>query len=325
MSASKALALALLLPLAAACGKKPPELHPLSRLPASFDAASPLESRVCALPAELLQFYRAADRSPDYKVYLPSPSEKALLLEYLRLLPPVYQRVFRERCYGIHFVEGLLGNGLTSWAIGPDGKVYFHILLNPATLRATISETLTERERSCFLPRSGWEVRVNAGAAYKGLFYVLAHEATHGLDYALGVTPWTDDAMPAYYWPEKPLLGKFFYESWIDYSHADRKHDFPGRANITFYGFGGGPKVAIGEAMPLYRGLLGSGFVSLYGAKSWAEDLAELATFAVLTRRLGQPYSVSLATPGPSYRVDTLAGPAAARADRVLGELEGLK
>jgi hypothetical protein len=297
------------------CNRKP-ELTPLVRLETySFDAASPLESRITEIPAELLSFYASEDKRPDYAAHRPSAADKALVMTYLRLLPPVYERVFAKRCVGVYFVEGLIGNGITSWVAGPDDKIYFHITLNPASLKQNISETMTERERSCFKPRPGWDVTVNSGHKYKGLLYGLAHEAAHGLDYVAGVSPYTDDSMPAYYWPDNQLSGGFFFDLWADYRRAHLLGDFPGRDRITFYGLGGGPKLEITEARELYQGLAASGFASLYGARSWAEDLAELETFYTLTAGLDQPVRVTLSSPdGGKYSLSTMNSNALGRA-----------
>jgi len=323
----RVLCLALLLCCSAACGKKqPPELPAVNRLESyRFDPASPLESRIKVTPPLVLEFLRAFDNRQDYSLYAPAAADRRLIMKYLRLLPPVYEKTFRERCVGIYFVPGLVGNGLTDWVAGPEGKIYFQMTLNPDSLKKTISETLSGREASCFIPGEGWTVRVDAGSEYRGLLYALLHEGAHGLDYALGISPYADNSMPARYRPGKTGLGGFFMESWSDYSKPLEGANFPGRDKVAFYGLNGGPKLRAGEAAALYRGLLKSGFVSLYGSQSWGEDLAELATFSVLAKKLGQPVAIILRTPERSYRLEPLSGPAGARAGAVLKYLEGLK
>ena len=41
-----------------------------------------------------------------------------LVLEYLRLMPPALERVFREKCVGLYFVENLQGNGVKQILFG---------------------------------------------------------------------------------------------------------------------------------------------------------------------------------------------------------------
>lgn len=320
------LCMALLLSAAQGCTRKPAELPALGRLETlGFDPASSLEDRITVMPPAMLEHYRDWDKRPDYASYKPSAADKALLIEYLRLLPPVYERVFKARCAGIYFVSGLMGNGVTTWVIGPEDKVYFHITLNPAALKAGLSETLTNRERSCFVPRAGWDVRVDAGTRYKGLLYALLHEGTHGLDYAAGISPYCDDTMPKYYWPAEAVSGSYFYKTWSDYSVPFKRSDFHGRDMITFYGLGGGPKIDITGAKYVYAGLEKSPFISLYGSRSWAEDLAELATFAVLTGKLGQPYKIRIQYQGTLATLEPMKGAAGKRAGEALSYLEKIK
>lgn len=321
-----ALALALLLPLSAGCGKAPPpELPPQNRLGSyAFDPASPLESRVAAPPPLVLDFMRAFDERPDYQGYEPTAADRAMVVEYLRLLPPAYEKVFRARCVGIYFVPGMQGNGLADWIAGPDGKIYFHLILNPAPLRKSLSETLSERERSCYTPRAGWSVRVDAGEKYRGLLYSLAHEGTHGLDYAAGVTPYTDGTMPAYYRPRRPASGDLFLRRWLGYASPRPEFSFPGRDKVTFYGFNGGPRLDISDAPQVYEGMLKGGFISLYASRSWAEELADLATFGVLDK-LGQAYEITVASPGGKSGFKPLASPAGNLSREAIGYLERVR
>ncbi len=323
---NKALLLLALCFLSACGPDKEAELPALCRLETyAFDGARDLASRIGPAPDNILNYYRQSDGRADYAAYAPSGPEKALALEYLRLLPPVYEKVFRERCIGIYFMSGFMGNGATSWVIGAGDQVYFYIVLNPASLKAGLSATLTERERSCFIPVPGWEISVDAGKKYRGLLYALFHEGTHGLDYAAGITPYTDEGMPAKYFPPVPVAGKFFYSAWDSYSRPNRAFDFPGRDRITFYGLGGGPKLRADEAPALYAGLAGTGFASLYGARSWAEDLAELETFGLITGKLGQPYVITLRSPSRKYIFRPMDGQAGVRAKEALAFLDEVR
>lgn len=326
MKKSSLLPLALAPLLLAACAGPSVELPAQNRLESyAFDPASPLESRITAPPKLFLDFFRVFDERPDYRSYEPTPADRAMVMDYLRLLPPVYEKTFRERCVGIHFVPDMVGNGLADWIVGPEGRIYFHLMLNPTSMTKTITETLSERERSAFIPAKGWSLEVEAGARYKGLLYALLHEGAHCLDYALEISPYTDEGMPPAYRPARPALRDFFMSSWSGYSRPLPARDFPGRGKVSFYGLGGGPKLGIAEAADLYRGLAGSGFASLYGAQSWGEDLADLATFSILTEKLGQPYAVTVISPGGSSRLEPLSGPAGGRAKTLLKYLEDRK
>ncbi|OGR77416.1 MAG: hypothetical protein A2X32_04395 [Elusimicrobia bacterium GWC2_64_44] len=322
------LALLPLLLLAAACSGNPkqdgvPEMARLELY--NYSPAASLEDRIGLIPERLLEIYRALDNKPGYKPYPPTPQEKALLLEYLALMPPAYGRVFREKCAGLYFVEGFTGYGVTSWVVDGEGRLYFTMTLNPAALRETLSETMTSRERSCFIPESGQAVTVDAGTKYKGLAYALFHEAAHALDYIEGVTPYTDLDQPERYRAAARPDGGLFTEAWESYAKPFPRNDFLFRDKITFYGFGGGPKIALSDAYGAYAGLAGSPFVSLYGAKSWAEDFAELTAYGLIAGKLGQPYRVTLSMKGAASRAfEPMKGPAARRAAAALALAEKL-
>lgn len=314
---NKLLALALAPLLLAACSKKDPApaVPEMGRLETfAYTPGSSLESRIGPMPERLLEIYREIDGRKDYRNYAPTAADKALVLEYLRLMPPALERVFREKCVGLYFVENLQGNGVTSWVVGTGGTLYFHMTLNPAALKRSLSETLTERESSCFIPERGWSVAVDAGGKYRGLAYALFHEGAHAADYIYGVTPLVDEGLPEAYRPAGRPDGGLFTEAWGSYSKPFPRNDFLFRDQLTFYGFGGGPKLALADAGGAYGGLAGSPFVSLYGAKSWAEDLAELTAYGLIAGRLGQPYRITVSGPhGIKKIVEPLKNPAAAR------------
>jgi len=256
----------------------------------AFDPASPLESRIGAPPASVLEFWRAVDAAPQYRVYAPSAAEKKQVMAYLALLPPAYSGVLTERCVGIWFVSGFKGYGLAEWIDG-DGKVYVYLLLNSALLKESLSQVFTARERSCF-SKGGGLPSVEAGTKYGGLLYGLAHEGAHALDYVKGVTPYTEKSLPQNFWPTAPLSGWLFWEVWSGHDKPIGPAAYPLRDKVTFYGFSGGPKLAAAEADVVYEGLKASPFVSLYGSLNWADDFAELAALGIINGRLKQPYRI---------------------------------
>lgn len=328
MSASKALTLALLLPLAAAgCSRRAQPLDVITDLRSyRFDPGSRLEDRIAPMPEEVLEAYRQADGMPGYKAYEPAAAEKALLLSYLRLMPAPVERLFREKCVGIFFIDGLKGNGITNWVGGPGpGEIYFFVALSRDSLERSLSETLTGRERSCFIPEKGFDIAVDAGRKYRGLAYALFHEAAHAVDYVAGITPFVEPGLPKDYSPSARPDGGLFTGVWQDYDRPLPKNEFPRRGEITFYGFGDGPKIPAFEAGGMHARLEKGPFISLYGAKSWAEDLAELTAFGLIAGRLGQPYRVTVSAPGAKPGVfEPMKGEAGRRAAAALALLEKL-
>lgn len=319
--------LALLLCCAASCDRKQPQEIPLmARLEAyGYNPSSSFEDRIGPMPGRLLEEYRRMDGRPDYRSYLPTPAEKALVVEYLRLMPPAVERIFREKCVGLYFVEGFMGNGMTSWVADGGGKLYFHMALNPAAFRQTLSETLTERERSCFFSANSWKISIETGSKYKGLAYAIFHEAAHAVDYISGITPLIDPEQPkAYRAPVRPD-GGLFTGAWAAASSPMPGNDFPDRAKLSFYYLGGGPKIPIGRAPEVYRALKGSPFVSLYGSKNSAEDFAELTAYGLIVGKLGQPYRITVTGPAVKTVSEPMKGRAGLRAGAALKLLENLK
>lgn len=292
----------------------------------NYSPSSGFEERMGKMPYRLLELYRQMDDRKDYAAYEPSKADKALVMKYLRLLPPAFERVFREKCVGFYFVRGFTGNGMTSWVVDAKGGLYFHMTLNPDALTKDLSATLTERERSCFLPVPGGRVSVDAGKKYKGLAYALFHEGAHAVDYVYGMSPLVEPYFPERYRPAPRASAVLFTAAWLDYSLPRPENNYPLREKITFYGLGGGPKLSLNAAPELYAGLARSPFPSLYGSKSWAEDLAELAAFGMITRALGQPYKITLTLPGakPLVAEPMRSSKAAARAEKLLKQLESL-
>ncbi|MDA8131909.1 MAG: hypothetical protein M0011_10450 [Elusimicrobia bacterium] len=323
----RAAALALFLPLAGTCSAgdaavaQPPGMSSLEAY--RYDPSSKLEDRIGPPPDVLLKQYREIDGRPDYGAYAPTEAEKRLVIEYLGLMPPVAERVFREKCVGLYFVSGFMGNGMTSWVADSTGTVYFSMVLNPKSLKQSLSETLSERENSCFVPAEGWKVTVDAGSKYRGLAYALFHEGAHAVDYIRGVTPFVDPGMPEGYRAPFRGDGGLFTGVWKEYSVPMAGNDYAGRSDITFYGLGG-PKIPAAQAPGLYAGLVKSPFVSLYGSRSWAEDLAELTAYGLIAGRLGQPYKISLKGPGVRKTISPMKGRAASRSAAALKLLEKL-
>jgi hypothetical protein len=67
---------------------------------------------------------------------------------------------------------------------------------------------------------------------------------------------------------------------------------FPYKDEITFYGFNGGPKIKISDAVDVYQTLETSPLFSLYSSLNWADDFAEYVTFYYMTRHLNLTYRI---------------------------------
>ncbi len=129
---------------------------------------------------------------------------------------------------------------------------------------------------------------------------ILLHESTHVVDYVKNITPYTEQATKTLSRIKGEKIEKtpFIAEIWEELSLPKNRFNFKARKNVSFYGFKKGPKINISEAINTYKQLSSAPFASLYGAQSWAEDLAEFLTFYHLTQKLKQPYIIKVLRKG---------------------------
>lgn len=302
--------LALTLLSSARAAEPAPDLHALSSY--SFDASRPTAERVERIPDWLLAAWKKADEAPEYRAYLPTKEERRQFASALDGLPADMRRTLRERLIAFYFVENLKGNGITNWALDASSRTYVTMILNPAGFRKTLSQILTERERSAF--RGAPDLEVDAGPGGSGIVYTASHECAHAYDYVRGLTPFVEPRLAKRLGQVAPAG----WDVWESYSAPRREDDYPLRAKLAFYGLGG-PNLDAADAPAVCAQRAASPFVSLYGSRSWAEDLAELFVARHLVRDLGRPYRVTC-----GGRTDEpLTGRRAARAERALTPLYG--
>lgn len=287
--------LALLLAVAAAAAPLTPKQIAEARAdPAHqlktfrFDPKSPLESRLQRAPGWLLDGLAAADGVRSYKTADPTPEQLALVRAVYSSLPLKMRKVLDERLIGVFIVEDYSSNGLTNWALDDQNRVYPYTVLNAASFRATALELLAKRDASLFTgtPEAGYQ----AGNDLPGVYYTLLHEGFHAYDYVAVATPYVQPGGEQCIHPERDLAVS--WDVWKSYDAPKPEADFPQRKKLKFFHLDGGPLVAPEEAPSLYDALSRSPFPSLYAAKSWAEDAAELFTLYTLTRKLGMEYAV---------------------------------
>lgn len=247
-----------------------------------LDPASPLASRVRETPASVLKMFEEAK--------LPAPTPRALTGEEQRklsaafaILPPLHQRILREHLRSVSFLDGMPNTALTS-TVNPDEPYRMcDITIRAAILKENVSEWLTEKERTCFsTENSPLNVSIEAGKR-DALAYVLLHEATHIVDFCLGITP-TEPV-------GKPLAGNAFTDGiWSERTlHAPLYRD-PLLERVRFYS--GGQPLPVDQAEAVYQSLRRTPFVSLYGSTNCSDDLAEYVAVYHWTQRLRQPFRI---------------------------------
>jgi hypothetical protein len=273
----------------------------------SVDPASPLESRVGATPTSVLTMFDEPGTPAPTPHTLTDP-ERAQLTRAIAALPPLHRRVLAERLRTLSFLDGMPNTALTS-TVNPDGEYrLFDITFRASIFRQSVSEWLTEKERTCFdTSGSSASVSIEAGTM-PAIVYALIHEATHVVDSSLGITP-----RP----PAKGDSSAFTRGVWDDNSTPVPRYRDPLLESVRFRN--GGRVLPIGDAGKVYEALVRTPFASLYGSRNWSDDLAECVALYALTQKLGQPYRIVLRGGGGSEAVyePTKTTPVLTRADQM--------
>lgn len=240
--------------------------------------------RVAVAPESVFNRFREAGMAPV--------NHELTALEVVKIekafasLPPLHQKILKGHLHSISFMDNMPNTALTSPVESPDSTKAFNITFRAGILHETISEWATWKDRTCYQASTtpGYEISIEAGNL-DAIVYVLLHEATHVLDAVLEITPPVQDRSDLV--KPTPLTEGVWYkmnvptEKYID-SLLEKTR------------FRSGKLVPIESASEIYMALQKTPFVSLYGMASWSEDFAELATIYHLTKKMNQPFSVSV-------------------------------
>ncbi len=256
-----------------------------------WDATQPLEKRFITPPKFLLEAMKELDEHYDYAAYPLSESDKKEITKCLSLLPSKMKVVMSQNLLGIYFVHNLWGGGFTDYVLDEKGKVYTIMLLNPSCLNFNLSEWMTAKENSAFiLDDETYQVIVKTSTDVSGLFYLLSHEGTHVMDYAQSLSPWTEKDLQILknikYQPTEFTKGV-----WADEKLGEKTYTFSDLTNISIYGFRGKPRLRISQMNHFYTKLEKTPWPSMYATFYWAEDLAELTAFSIITKNLNTEIS----------------------------------
>jgi hypothetical protein len=252
-----------------------------------LDPASPLESRVKGTPAAVLKMFEEGGGAAPTAHAL-TEEERRKLAAAFAALPPLHRQVLGERLRGVSFLDGMPNTALTS-TVNPDEPYrLFHITIRAAILREDVSEWMAWKERTCYeAAGSPLSVSVEAGKL-DAILYVLLHEATHVVDFCLGITPAIR--------PGDQPAGAFIEGVWSGHTTPCRRYRDPLLERVRFRACG--QTLAIGQAESVYTALRRTPFVSLYGSRNWSDDLAEYVALYHLTELLGQPYRIVIRKDG---------------------------
>ena len=238
-----------------------------------------LEDRVSSAPNKLLERF-SDELNVKLSAHLVTPAEGAILTNALAQLTPFQREVLQNHLHAIYFIDGLPNNALTFPDGGPISKRMYSIAVRAGVLHETISELVTRKERTLFdSAGSDLSVTVNGGTL-NAMVYVLLHEATHIVDFAVGATP--DPAHPG---GNHPLVSGI----WRDNRTPVDEYRLPILMGILWRN---GRALSITHAADLYDALGRTPFISVYASCDSPDDLAELVAWTELTARLHQPYRI---------------------------------
>ena len=249
-----------------------------------LDPAKPFTARVTQTPEDVLKKIREAGMSPTEHIL--TDAERKKIDSAFTLLPPLHQRVLKERLKSISFLDNMPNTALTSSFNAEEKYNLYHITFRAGILNETVSQWLTWKENTGFdTAHSTLSIHVEGGQM-NALVYVLLHETTHVVDGSLGIAgkregklldPSTAPDFAAGIWEEKglnillpplrdTLLQHIIYRT--------------------------GKRLPIDSAIAVYHALQKKPFVSLYGSCARSEDLAEYVTVYHLTHILKQPFTI---------------------------------
>ena len=261
----------------------------------NFNPKMAIIARVKAAPDFLINYFKKMDKRNDYITYIPDEREMKVIYECIKLLPRLNREIIDNKVLGIFFLDNYKYTAWTEIVVNKSGGMYFIIIVNAAVLKNNISDWLTYKENTCFIHNQSDTimVKIDCGTKLNAFLYALLHETTHAVDCVKNITPYTDEI---YRMLLKNRLNKNYYvkEIWEKYQEPVEKYEAQHRKDVSFYGLNNGPKINISDSVNIYQWLSQTPFVSLYGSKSWAEDIAELLTFYHITHILNQPYFIRI-------------------------------
>jgi hypothetical protein len=221
-------------------------------------------------------------------------TRKAQMLFALGQLPPKIYQLLSQKIHGFYLIDSSFkGMGFCESTFNNNLELSNFILLNIKIFDKGIDQFLTDKVATNFAVNDDHHVRIRTGTQLSALYAILLHESMHVVDYTHVISPHVDDAHQLWVTSQnkKPALGK-----WWDLYKTSPPLSFKSR--ITFYGLSHGPQMKSSELPHIYKELSTHPYPSLYGAKTYVEDWAEL----------GLVYEISKMR-GSDLRVDILDGP----------------
>ncbi len=277
-----------------------------------FDPNSTIDSRIQVIPDSTLKLLMEFDQRNDYQPYMPTISEMKMFTEYYRIIPSLNRKIMQTSLVRIYFIKNFLGAGMADYVLSEDRKVYAILYINPQVFTTGISEWITYRENSMFIKSDDIHLNINCGKKYTALMYIMLHETSHIVDYVQPRTPFVEPDFARI----QGLSGNMtpFVEGiWDSYNVIDKKMGISENKELHPYGIF--PASIDASSIPLfYKKLSHAPIMSANSARNWAEDFADTITFYHLTKKLNQPYIITISEKGKTdvvYEPMNLSQPSA--------------
>lgn len=259
-------------------------VKPATQQKFGLDPATPLPARITETPADVLKKFRDAGMSPTEHVL--TDAERKKIDAAFSLLPPLHQRILKDRLKSISFLDNMPNTALTSSFNNDEKYNLYHITFRAGILNETVSQWLTWKETTGF-DTAHSPIRVHVeGGEMNALVYVLLHETTHVVDGSLGITGKRAGKIPDPV-AAPDFAGGIWEEKGFNIMCASLRDTLLQQINYRT-----GKRLPIDSAIAVYHALQKTPFVSLYGSCARSEDLAEYVTVYHLTHVLKQPFTI---------------------------------
>ncbi|TFF37360.1 hypothetical protein E2R66_12540 [Mucilaginibacter psychrotolerans] len=259
-----------------------------------------------------MQKFRDAGMSPT--AHQLTNEERKTIAAAFATLPPLHQRVLKQHLKSISFLDNMPNTALTSPVTTVEGINLYHITFRAGILHQTISEWVTEKERTCFARGdSTITVSVEAGML-SALTYIALHEGTHVVDGSLHLI--ATDTIAGQSAPNT-FTKSFAQGIWKNINTPE----WPVTDSMVLKSRfrAGGRRFLTTEAAKVYTALSQTPFVSQYSTASWHEDLAEILTVYHLTHVLKQPFRLVVSQNGkPVFSYDPMSSASVKKRSEIL-------
>jgi len=253
-----------------------------------LDPSKPLTARIGNTPPEVIQKFRDAGMSPT--LHRLSKADSVKVVRAFKMLPPLHARVLKDHLLGISFLDNMPNTALTA-TMNPESPFpVFTITFRAEILKQDVSQWLTWKEMGYYeKDNPSLQVSIDAGRL-DAILYVLLHEATHVVDGSLDLlgmnkTRGTFDR-------EADLKKNFTQGIWTD--RTELNANLADTLTLRSRFRGGARLLPIHLAREIYESAAKKPFVSLYATSSWHEDLAEYLTITHFTKKLKQPFRITI-------------------------------